>query len=470
MLSKPFSFDEARSWRGLWRAVDGRDIPGLLSYDPEVGLTLELFALLKDPMQTIPGSPGVSFKVGDDGHHDVLHGQVEGRAVTLIDCLSLGSRREMLASAWSGSEDLSVGTALFGAELHVSDRTFDRAIVALEGLTAWSGRSALTVSQDPKWSVGVEFPEVDQTATLRGVSYRLQHTIFGFSPGFRGEGTSVAVRDEVHLIIETEEPVSLGELREHAAKVVDLVSLARRARPRTLAFSPRCVDSDGATHNVKALWQERPSKTRKREEVAFTAADLGFSNVMATWDARREELISTVNLLRATWDDGWYLESSVLALATAVEALASTFDLPLKLSKAEYKAMYEQIVAGAPEERRAWLRQVLGPLNGPSLRERIVAVADRLPSAVRERLVPIDGTWADSLARVRNDLSHRGATTVDHEVLATLRQVTSAVLYLVLLKELGLPDEQVLRTMERDGYLSYACTRSLRDLGRSTTL
>lgn len=138
---------------------------------------------------------------------------------------------------------------------------------------------------------------------------------------------------------------------------------------------------------------------------------------------------------------------------------------PLKMPFAEYRAMGKAIVAAAPEDQRDWLRGAVGSFNGPSLKPRTLAVVHPLPAPVRERLLPNGSRSADTLYRARNELCHSGSSQAGFATLVSLRQGTSAVLYLALLTELGIPDRLLEQAAERDPYLSFASTRSRREFG-----
>jgi len=380
----------------------------------------------------------------------------------------------MFGGSDHGQQDLSVGAALLGVHLKAADGpTFDRVEASIQGLTAWAGLSAITVtssSAQPS-AVGVELPD-DQVARVGQDIYRIVHWAAGFNPAYQGNGTSLSVRHEARLNVEPAAPATWSDLRVKVGHVVELVSLARRSRPGFLAFRVRQAGVETPAGRPEAgwihvLWKQRTAGMRE-ERVAFTAEERGFEATLRQWLATRDELANAANLVQAVWDEGWYLESAVLALATATESLGSTLSLAGKMDDADFKAMAAAMLAVAPPVQQTWLRSVLGPhLNGPSLKQKVLAIADLLPAEVRGRLLPSVTTWAQVLVRERNNLSHSGRTRADWQILASLRQVTSAVIYLALLVQIGVPQKRIGEIMDSDPYLRFACERSARDFTSS---
>lgn len=466
-------FNEARAWRGQWwlpGQVESR--AGVLSYDPERGLRLELVGGLSARVRE-PVGPGVLRAAPDDGVFDVVFGSVDGRAVTLQDCLVVHARGRtaMFGGSDDGEQDLSVGAALLGIHLEgADDPIFDRVETSFQGLTAWAGRSAITVTRSSELpsTVGVECPD-DQVASIGQDVYRIVHWAFESSPTQQGNGTSISVRHEARLNVEPAVPTAWSELRAKVGHVLELVSLARRSRPGFVSFRVRQVEVETAAGRpaggwVEVLWKQRAPGNRD-ERVAFTAEERGFEETLSQWLAKRDEVGNAVNLVQAVWDEGWYLESAVLVLATATESLGSTLPLPRKMNEADYQAMAAAMLSVAPLAQQTWLRGVLGPsLNGPSLKQKALAVAELLPAEVRGRLLPSVTRWAQTLVRERNNLTHSGSTSADWQVLASLRQVTSAVMYLALLVRIGVPEHRIGKILDSDSYLQYACERSARDL------
>ncbi|WP_399932414.1 HEPN domain-containing protein [Streptomyces kanamyceticus] len=107
----------------------------------------------------------------------------------------------------------------------------------------------------------------------------------------------------------------------------------------------------------------------------------------------------------------------------------------------DFKAMREAMLAQVPEEHRKRIRGSLR--NGPTLRDRLYALAARPDQEALSTLVPDVDRWATRTTRARNDLAHEGRTP-NHklEELVAIVDVTTAVVLLNLLNELGLPAER----------------------------
>src|SRR5690606_14119879 len=118
--------------------------------------------------------------------------------------------------------------------------------------------------------------------------------------------------------------------------VADLVSLARRARSRIRLCRLSTADSTAST--VDVLWRQRAG-SKPSPHLVFTASEMGFQELIDHWIDRRKDLIDSLNLIQSLWEEGWFVESAVLALATTVESLGSTRELPSKLEGAPYQQM-----------------------------------------------------------------------------------------------------------------------------------
>lgn len=123
--------------------------------------------------------------------------------------------------------------------------------------------------------------------------------------------------------------------------------------------------------------------------------------------------------------------------------------------------MREAMLAQVPEEHRKRIRSSLR--NDPTLRDRLYALAARPDQEALSRLVPDVDRWAKRTTGARNDLAHEGRTP-NHELeeLIAIVEVTTAVVILNLLNELGLPAERQ-REVVRDHPQLRATARIARD-------
>lgn len=472
-LPNELSFQKSHSWRGQWWVPGGDDYyPGVLQYTPHGGARLELGGVLPDE-STVKTPNGVPLMTPGDGHYKVLHGVTDGRPVTLLDCLSLRTqgRFALVGGHSSGSQDLSATMVLLGIHLEAATSEFvEKAHVRLDGLTGWAGRRAIEVATRRKPGVGNTISSQcaeDQVAVLGDTEYRLVSFLHESGPRHANNGTTASVRHEVELSLSVRTTISMDALRYRMKQVADLVALARRASPALRSI--QIENSIGASarlprRTIDVLWQQSATPDRQSDSLAFTAEGLGFETIMTLWRSKSSRLQSALNLLLAVWRDGWIIEAAVLAIATAVESLSSSLDLPSKMSRLDFAALRDELVPHVPSELQDPFCQFVSAFNTPSLLERYLGVANCLPEEVRRRILPDPDNWAKILRNARNGLSHTGSTRETWETLATLRQVTASVVYLALLSELDVAGETIMSLVQQDSYLSYACERSRRDL------
>lgn len=108
---------------------------------------------------------------------------------------------------------------------------------------------------------------------------------------------------------------------------------------------------------------------------------------------------------------------------------------------AEFKKMREAMLELAPEAQRERLKGAIR--NDMTLRDRLHALAARPDQQAMSEIVPDVDRWASRTVKARNDLAHEGDTP-NHSIeeLVAVVEVTTAVVILNLLHELGLPAER----------------------------
>lgn len=103
--------------------------------------------------------------------------------------------------------------------------------------------------------------------------------------------------------------------------------------------------------------------------------------------------------------------------------------------------MRDTMLAQVPEEHRDRFRGAIR--NDPTLRDRLHALAARPDQEAIALLMPDVGHWAGRTTRARNDLAHEGRTpNHSFEELIAIVEMTTAVVILNVLHELGLPAER----------------------------
>lgn len=465
-IDDPMNLDEPGEWSGLWWLPDHADqqVPGILRYSPDDGPVLSLIGAFEDRIMSTP-SPGLTLFHEGTRTWDVIHGTAEQREITLLGCVPIGGSRTIAARVKSPDKQIVVATtALVGAHVNgEDDAAFSAAEVAVEDLGLWAASSVfqgfLGASDgkiDGTGTISVK-PVATQSVVVDGTEFRLEHrhTLPFFDQ--RKGGTVGRMRDTAFVRIVPADPFSVGRAREAASLVQDLISLAThraagviwlrvevaetepaflpdgRPVPRRYAdvlYSPVALGS----HDAKAIDHHR---------VFFTCESLPFENVMFRWYEAHSRLQAATNMiLGLRYAPARYLENNLLMAVGAAEVLHRGLRIDEKpFPTADFKAMRAAMLEQVPEEHRETFKGAIR--NDPTLRDRLYALAARPDQQAISLLMPDVGRWARRTTRARNDLAHEG-TTPNHSVeeLSAIVEMTTAVVILNVLHELGLPAEQ----------------------------
>jgi hypothetical protein len=419
----------------------------------------------------------------------VLHGVASGKRITLLDCSAVASTSYGYLGRQQGPDEqrVRVTTALVGVHLDdADDAVFQTCEVAIEDLTTWAAESPLTAGvqfEDERPTGGhIEATSLDaRIARIAGLTLRLVHyqTIPSYN-SLRGS-TMAYIRHFATVKLLAEDSSALKDLRNHARSVQDLVSLGvHRAAGllwMKLTLPPEDVQRPTGFPTLprEVSVYERPSSATGEPAaegvsrgVLFTCLALPFETVVPRWFELRERYGASINLILALrYAPGGYLETQVSAAVTAAESMHRSLDLGPAMSKEEWTALKEGIKEAVPEGRRQWISERLGH-NEPSLRQRLLQLAARPDPEAMNALLPDPSRWAQMATRARNDLAHTGRTsghTLDD--LYAVTKVTTAVVLLNILSDLGLAAEQQQRVLVENADFSTAarisrerCTRA----------
>ncbi|WP_407560277.1 hypothetical protein [Streptomyces sp. 184] len=235
MTNDPLNLDEAGEWADRWWLPDAPDeqVPGVLRYAPEGGLSLSLIGAFAD---RITSNPALGVTAYHEGTRmwDVIHGAAEQREITLIGCVPKGGKRTLFARVKSPDKQIVAAmTAIIGA--HVSgeeDAAFSAAEVSVEDLGLWASsfvfRGFLGAPDgkiDGTGSISVE-PVEAQSVVVDETEFRLEHrhTLPFFDE--RKGGTVGRTRDATFVRAVSAAPFSVRAAWATASLVQDLIALA----------------------------------------------------------------------------------------------------------------------------------------------------------------------------------------------------------------------------------------------------
>ena len=488
MADDPLNLDEPAEWAGLWWLPEEPEnkIPGVLRYLPEGRIELSLIGAVEERLVTA-ASPGVVLVHRGSRTFDVIHGAAERREVTLLDCHASNTSRTM--GAWVKTPDkqtLVATTALIGAHIEDEDEErFGAAEVSVEDLTLWAASSVLEGTlgvtdgvPDGSGTISVK-PIESRSVTVDGTEFVLahRHTLPYFD--HRRGGTTGRVRDTAFVRIVPAEADSFSTALRSASLVQDLVAMATHRAAgviwlRLELLRDDRVAADGRPQqrrNVDVLYSppagaKREAKAVDPYRVFFTCESLPFEEVVPRWVQAHRRLQSAINMIMGLrYAPARYIESNLLTAVGAAEVLHRRLgiDEPL-IPLREFKHMRTAMLEQVPEVHRERFRGAIR--NDPTLRDRLRALGNRPDAGATSLLMPDVEHWAARTARARNDLAHEGETprhTI--EELAAIVDLTTAVVILNLLHELGLPGERQRELVREHPQLRTTAERARKLLG-----
>lgn len=465
MSNEPLNLDKAGEWVGLWWLPDEPEdqVPGVLRYDIDGGLSLSLIGAFEDRIMSMPTS-GVTTLHEGSRTWGVIHGAAEQREVTLLGCVPSSSKRATDARVASpDKQKVTAAIAIVGAYVDGEDHAaFSCAEVSVDDMGIWAASSvfegflgAPDGKIDGSGSISVK-PAEALSVMVEDTEYRLVHT--HTLPYFdqRKGGTLGRMRDTVSIRVSHAEPFSLHSALRSASLVQDLISVATHRAAGVLWLRVELAGTESRLPNGKTLPCQRAdvlyspaalgkhdAKAVDHHRVFFTCDSLPFEKVMPRWCEAHSRLQAATNMiLGLRYAPASFVENNLLTAVGAAEVLHRNLRIDEKpFHKEEFSAMREAMLAHVPQEHRDRFKGAIR--NDPTLRDRLHALAARPDQEAMSLLVPDIAHWARRTTRARNDLAHEGRT-LNHSIeeLAAVVEVTAAVVILNVLNELGLSKER----------------------------
>lgn len=455
--------DKPREWSGKWWLPGDRDraVAGILRYDPSDGLLLSLIGGLEE--QVYRRYRGGLMMTGEDPW-PVIHGAIEGKLVTLLDCSPGATKRYgFLPKDAPDEQTVHALTALVGVHLDsADDALFSTSRVSVEDLRRWSNSSVFTQTigmtdgrRNGHETIGVE-PVDEPSVVVDETTIRLVHEYtLPFIEESRGHGVG-RMRDTVFVEFEPTRPMTLRDAQDLAKKIQDLVSLATHRAAAILRLRLFIPPSSEQVEDGPPLFPREvevyyngtvvgaaEAKAVERHAVLFTCAHIPFVEIVPRWWQVRERFLAASNLvLGLRYGPARYLEGNLLTAVGAAEVMHRALDPKRTVMPAdEFKAFRQALVEAAPPERQSWVKSAVR--NDPTLRDRLLALGRWPDREAMEQLVPNVEAWAKAATQARNDLAHTGQTP-KHSVdeLFAIVEVAAAVVVMNLLQALELPAER----------------------------
>lgn len=461
MPNGPLHLAESHEWSGLWWLPDAPDerLPGVLRYDRDGGAKLTLIGTFEDRIMSSP-KPGVTHVHEGTRSWDVMHGVAERREITLLGCIPTSTNRTFGARVKSPDKQVvSAQSALIGTHAaDGDDALFEALQVSIENLGHWSATAVFSRTNgipgetrfDGSASISAK-PRESTSVSVDGMKFSLEH--LRTPPHFdelRGR-TTARIRDTVYVQVTPPETRSFPDAIALAKSLQDLISLATH-RAAGVIWLRLKLTGEGpgaellpAERYVEVLYSpaavgERDAKAIDHHRVFFTCSDIPFEEIIPRWCEVRDRLQAATDLILALrYAPAQYVENRLLMAAGAAEALHRALGIEERpMANAEFKRMREAMLKLAPVDQRERLKAAIR--NDMTLRDRLRVLARRADQQAVSELVPDVERWAGRTVKARNDLAHEGSTP-DHSIeeLVAVVEVTTGVVILNLLHEIGLP-------------------------------
>ncbi|MFJ4295639.1 HEPN domain-containing protein [Curtobacterium sp. NPDC089689] len=472
------ALSEPGEWTGFWWIPSEPDAkhPGVLHFDPMKGVELRLIGGWEYETE-LPEVPGLS--TGQLKEWAMVHGAVaDGTPVTLLHLHVSTVTRSNNRFKRSDAPDhlhLQAGVALLGCHLPTStEPAFVGVSATVEHLTTWSARSGIhrTYKQENSCSREVHLEQLSALqAEFDDLTITLDHWNIVSSGASRSRRrTSVEEYDAIQF--STALPQPLDRWLDLVASAADLMSLTTMSASAVIGvrlFLPATPDAFPADHPTRnqrrevQLLQHRVThaqpnlKAELHHHFLLTLDDMDFAVLMPRWLAIRERFAAARGMiLGLQYVPSGYIENRVVTAVAAAEALHRALAPDPPIPPQSFRQLRRDLLDRVDPAHKQWLSERLtSTANVPTLRERLLELANRL-GGPGSALVGDVHQWATAAKNARNRIAHLGSAEEDFLHLHAVIEVTSGVVILNLLHELGLPSEHLERSVLQHPKLSYA--------------
>ncbi len=344
---------------------------------------------------------------------------------------------------------------------------FSELTIELENLTRWDRREDIMshIERDPslpqgvKWKVAVD-PVDPLTVTVDGLTIDLGRRYVMPSGDMRRDGLDASAFVASYLTIKSSQPKSISQWGETAKQFQDLL---------TFAMDSPCAVLSEALTPAEALRNDEQAEAREEirlyarhinvgdprapsveaREAFFTLATEGvdFHTLIPRWMSVNNRFRTTCDMiLGLRYVKGGYLQTQLITAVAAAEAMHAAMDFDPPMPNSEFKALKKALLEVVSDDRQQWLREKLGS-NKHTLARQLTDLAAIPDQEVMRSLVPNVDAWAKATKNERNPVAHGGNMSADVQLLSAITTVTTAVVLVNLLHQLGIPKEKLTFTM-----------------------
>ncbi len=356
--------------------------------------------------------------------------------------------------------------------------------IELEGLEEWLKLEAIDLGEEVYCGNQVEFTvkydrvEIDYETTRAKVS--IENLVLGNSPIrlFHSLVASAHIRQTNWLVYEPRETLDLAQLQKSFRRVEEIIALLVGQYFRL--DWPKLVAKFGEFDDWFTLYWKRGPRHETVPSVFFMLTIFPsireeFGQMLDRWETGATKYGAGYDLYMASMQQPLpYPEHQFVNLVWAIESLhrgrqRDQGESPrVERRKKRIEEILSRFSGKSDKTLRGWLAGKLKYAYEPKLEDRIVESFQRLPFELDP---PKLRAFAERCARRRNEISHEGGSRPGEDTASfrsELRVLAEAFRYLfhaLLLHEVGLSGDLLLKALTRGGIGSLSIVPALRAIG-----
>lgn len=436
MDESPFPFAEKGEWVGHWWLPENPDnrVAGTLIYDGEGALNLKLDNHFDGY------NPGEVGEVHEDEHgnisrtvrskdllisYDVIYGVADGADITIMDAVDKSPVMPWgrIGENYISNCRISAEKLILGKHLETKDsKVFGGLRVSVDNLGFWylSAEEKKEIDFEGRY---IELCNVNEIEASDG--------------------------DDLFCRILVNDGVSLEEGLEEAHVIQNFISFVTN-QPSGIVWL-QLEDAEDVSNSDNKCVSIICSRMKigkgyrwvgSNSDARLVSEAFPFAESLAEWFKLVADARAAVNMVIAIQlEDMPFIENDLLAVTGAAEVLHRNLNIRSHMyDAAEYKKMKKEIMNVVP----AWYKETAmsNLRNDPSLRIRLIDLADSVDKDSILYLVPDVEYWAKKTVKARNDLTHKGvAPKQSADELLAIVDATKAIIRLAIMDRLGVSKE-----------------------------
>ena len=441
--------------RGKWFLPEDTEnrVLGTLTFSSEGGIDLELDGAFVEEYR------------GEFLRPDIILGDTySGKRVTLYLCNQHDHQRTKSGDVIS---KFSAIYMLEGDHFTVEDElVFHRSISSYFNLGLWLKRSGFYFDDDvdkDAWSILYKEPKPIRFELDGNVDGRIDVDIHRSSPSNPVFETK-AIKQRTVVCLEYKQAQPFGKILKDIRHFQNFLTLAiyEPTYPNHVRLQhnerTHCVGSKDFPITVHLYFSPpyfKPVKDKHQYIFRYRDVQDDFPAIIRKWYALNETIDDPFYLLFGSFYNVTNaLESQFLDLARAIETFHRRLRNNQERSPEEHKKMINNIVDRVDESDKKWLKQRLAFSNEPTLHKRLEDITEEVKSSFIDRVISDYEQFVRDVKNTRNFQTHfspkleKKAKRGEELILLTKR--LRLILVTAILQEIGLPQDQVGKLLERN--------------------